>query len=66
MVAQADERTSDSDSEDRRFLGIPWWIWVDTLSGVVLATIIRLRCNEWRRAWWGGTRLSLVSKVPQE
>jgi hypothetical protein len=40
MVAQADERTSDSDSEDRRFLGIPWWIWVDTLSGVVLATII--------------------------
>jgi hypothetical protein len=39
MVAQADERTSDSDSEDRRFLGIPWWIWVDTLSGVVLATI---------------------------
>jgi hypothetical protein len=38
MVAQGDEKTSDSDDEGRRFLGIPWWIWA--AGGVVIAAAI--------------------------
>jgi hypothetical protein len=38
MVAQGDEKTSDSDDEGRRFLGIPWWIWA--VGGVVIAAAI--------------------------
>jgi len=42
MVAQADEKSSDSDDDDSRFLGVPWWTWVVAASGAMIATIVVL------------------------
>jgi hypothetical protein len=40
MVAQAGEKTSDQESESRKFLGIGTWGWVGIIGGVVVVAVV--------------------------